>query len=292
MPVVPIRTWLFAPGSDERKTAKAIAGAADAVILDLEDAVAVAEKPLARQMVRDVLFGVEPDRNVWVRVNDLSTGMTADDLAAVCVGGLAGIVLPKAESGEMIRLASTMIDSYGGAGGVPEGQIRLAAIAETARGLLHLEDIAAGGGRLAYLMFGAGDLTNDIGIPTSNTGPHIQHGRIQTVLACRAHQLGAVDTAYFDVADVEAFSGDCADSKGLGFTGRGLIHPDQIAVANTAYSPSEAEVAAAKRMVDSFAEAERQGVAAIRVDGKLVDYAMVKNARQVLDLARTLAGRR
>jgi len=116
--VKPIRTWLFAPGMDARKCEKAVQSAADALILDLEDAVAISEKPKARLMLNQLVKSVSPERQVYVRVNDFMTGMTAEDLRAVCTGGIAGIVLPKAESAEMVRIASTMIDEFSRAEGL------------------------------------------------------------------------------------------------------------------------------------------------------------------------------
>jgi citrate lyase subunit beta/citryl-CoA lyase len=285
----PIRTWLFAPGMDERKTTKALASASDAIILDLEDAVAISEKPKAREMVRAVLGNVSPDRQVFVRVNDLMTGMTATDLDAACHGGIAGIILPKAESAEMVRIASTMIDALSEARGLPHGQIRIAGILESARGILRAEEIACAGGRLETLMFGAGDFTNDVGIPTSNIGPHIVNGKIQTALACRSGGLRPpIDTVFFDVTDSTGFDADCRQAKAFGFQGKAVIHPNQVEVANGVFSPSPEEIASARLVVDRFKEAEAAGVGAIRVEGKLIDYAMVKNAEKVLVTARAL----
>lgn len=283
----PLRSWLFAPGADRRKTEKALAGDADAVILDLEDAVAISEKPEARRMLRDVLSGVAPERQVYVRVNDLATGMTADDLQAVCVGGVAGIFLPKVDSAEAVRLAGALIDAS--ATDPARERIRLIGLVETARGVLNLREIAAAGGRLHGLMFGAGDFTSDLGIPTANTGPHILNGKIQTALACRANGLPhIIDAVYFDVTDAEGFLADCREAKALGFGGKGVIHPGQVAPANATFAPGAEEIALAKRIVASFREAEARGVGAIRVDGKLVDYPMVHNAEKVLAAARAL----
>lgn len=287
--VKPIRTWLFAPGMDARKCEKALQSSADALILDLEDAVAVSEKAKARVMLNALVKSVSPERQVYVRVNDFMTGMTAEDLRAVCVGGIAGIVLPKAESAEMVRIASTMIDELSRAAGLPHGQITMCGILETARGVLRAEEIAAAGGRLSTLMFGAGDYTGDLGIPTSNIGPHLLNGKIQTALACRAAGICApVDTVFFDVTDTSGFEADCRQAKGLGFQGKAVIHPNQIEMANSVFSPTSDEIAYARLVVDSFAKAEAEGVGAIRVQGKLIDYAMVKTSQKLLDTARAL----
>ena len=287
--VKPIRTWLFAPGMDARKCEKAVQSSADALILDLEDAVAVSEKAKARLMLNELVKTVSPERQVYVRVNDFMTGMTAEDLRAVCVGGIAGIVLPKAESAEMVRIASTMIDELSRAAGLPPNQISMCGILETARGVLRAEEIAAAGGRLSTLMFGAGDYTGDLGIPTSNVGPHLLHGKIQTALACRAAGIRPpVDTVFFDVTDASGFEVDCRQAQGLGFQGKAVIHPNQIEMANAVFSPTHDEIAYARLVVESFAKAEAEGVGAIRVQGKLIDYAMVKTSQKLLDTARAL----
>jgi citrate lyase subunit beta/citryl-CoA lyase len=287
----PKRSWLFAPGMDERKTAKALAGTADALILDLEDAVAISEKPRARAMIREVLGAQSLARQIYVRVNDIATGWTAQDIAAVCAPGLAGIVLPKVEAAETVRTVSALIDQAERAAGIPAGQVRLNAIVETARGIVNLPGIAAADGRLDLLMFGAADYTADLGIPTANTGSHITHGKIATVVASRAGGLAApVDTVFFDVTDSDGLAADCAEAKALGFQGKAVIHPNQIDPVNSAFTPSESEVAHALSIVGGFEAAERQGLGAVQIGGKLVDYAMLKAARKTLDTASALSG--
>ncbi|WGF88052.1 HpcH/HpaI aldolase/citrate lyase family protein [Marinivivus vitaminiproducens] len=286
----PSRTWLFVPGQDERKMAKAHASAADALILDLEDAVAISEKPRARTIVRAFLEQESPERQIFVRVNDIQTGWTAEDLQAVCVRGLAGIILPKVEAAETIRTVSSLIATYERAAGLPEGQVRMNAIIETARGVIRIAEIAEAGGRLETLMFGAGDHTADLGIPTANVGPHITHAKIMTVLACRAAGLAApIDTVFFDVTDREGFAADCEEAKALGFRGKAVIHPVQVDAANAAFTPSEDEVAYAGRVVDVFRDAERSGIGAVQLEGKLIDYAMLKTAEKTLATAKALA---
>ncbi|WP_226576047.1 HpcH/HpaI aldolase/citrate lyase family protein [Acuticoccus sediminis] len=285
--MTPNRTYLFVPGTEERKTDKALASAADALILDLEDAVAISEKARARDMVRSRLADVAPERQVYVRVNDIETGLTAEDIRAVCTGGLAGIILPKVEAAETVRTVSTLIDRAERSEGLAPGQIRLNAIIETGRGIARAVDIATAGGRLEALMFGAADYTADLGIPTSNIGPHITHGKIATVVASRAGGLAApVDTVFFDVTDAEGLAADCREAKALGFAGKAVIHPNQIDATNAAFTPSPSEVEAARHLVSAFREAEARGLGAVTVNGKLVDYAMLKVAEKTLALAR------
>lgn len=286
----PKRSWLFAPGTDARKTEKALASAADALILDLEDAVAISEKPRAQSLLRDLLRAQRLARQIYVRVNDIGTGWTAEDIEAVCAPGLAGIILPKVEAAETVRTVSTLIDQFERAAGVQHGQVRLNAIVETARGVLNLPGIAEAGGRLDLLMFGAADYCADLGIPTANTGPHLTHGKVATVVASRAAGLAApIDTVYFDITDEGGFAADCAEAMALGFGGKAVIHPRQIETANGAFTPSAAEVESARRIVDGFEAAERNGIGAVQINGKLVDYAMLKTARKTLETARAIS---
>lgn len=282
----PKRSWLFAPGMDERKMSGALASAADALILDIEDAVAITEKPRARKMIRDVLASQPLDRQIYVRVNDIETGWTAEDISAVCAPGLAGIILPKAEAAETIRTASALIERAEQSANLLPGQVRLNAIVETARGIVNLPEIAQAGGRLDALMFGAGDYTADLGIPTANVGPHILNGKIATMVGSRAGGLAPpIDTVFFDLTDDDGFAADCAEARSLGFQGKAVIHPKQIAAVNTAFKPTEVEIRAAQRIIDAFEEAERNGIGAVRIDGKLVDYAMLKSAKKTLATA-------
>jgi len=287
--MTPKRTWLFAPGMDERKMSKAAESAADALILDLEDAVAVSEKPRARTMIRAQLEQQSTGRPIYVRVNDVTTGWTAEDIQAVCVAGLSGIIVPKVEGAETIRTVSALIDSAERAAGLPSGQIRLNAIIETARGVVHIASIAEAAGRLDMLMFGAADYTADLGIPTSNAGPHIVHAKVATVVASRSAGLAApIDTVFFDVKDQEGLAADCVQAKALGFQGKAVIHPNQIECVNSSFTPSSSEIAAAQRVVNTFCEAERNGIGAVQLDGKLIDYAMLKTAEKTLAMAQVL----
>jgi citrate lyase subunit beta/citryl-CoA lyase len=287
--IKPKRSWLFAPGMDERKMGKATASAVDALILDLEDAVAISEKSRARVMIRALLEQQSAERQIYVRVNDVTTGWTAEDVQAVAVAGLAGIILPKVEAAETIRTVSALIDGAERAAGLPSGQVRLNAIIETARGVVHIASIAEAAGRLDMLMFGAGDYTADLAIPTSNVGPHIVHAKIATVVASRSAGLAApVDTVFFDLTDPEGLATDCAQAKALGFQGKAVIHPNQIECVNSSFTPSSSEIAAAQRVLNTFREAERNGIGAVQLDGKLVDYAMLKVAEKTLAMAQVL----
>lgn len=286
----PKRSWLFVPGTDEQRMRKAAESAADALIVDLEDAVAISEKKRARGLVRAFLHEQTRDRQIYVRVNDLRTGWTFEDIEAVTCEGLAGIILPKVEAVEAIVTASAYLDTCERQAGIAPGQVRLNAIIETARGILFAGEIAfAGGGRLDTMMFGAGDYTADLGIATSNVGPHITHGKVVTAVACRAAGLQEpIDTVFFDLQDEEGFAADCRDGYELGFAGKAVIHPRQIEGANAAYTPTPTAVKKARRLLEAFQEAEKNGLGAVQLDGKLVDYAMLRTAQRTISLANAI----
>ncbi len=288
----PKRSWLFAPGNDARKVGKALQAGADCVILDLEDAVALDAKPAARTQVKAVLdeLGDGAAPPAYVRINDWSTGMTAADIRAVMSPGLAGVLLPKAESAEVVRHVDHLVSEEEARIGRDRGTTDLVALIESAAGLVHADAVAGACARLSCLAFGAGDLCGDLGIPTANAGPHIEHGKIRVVWASRAAGLERpIDTVFFDLTDPAGLRADCEHAKALGFQGKAVIHPNQIAVVNELLAPSPAEIALARKIVAAFEAAEAGGVAAIRVEGKLIDYAMVKSARKMLETADALA---
>ncbi|MDR5907478.1 CoA ester lyase [Franzmannia qiaohouensis] len=283
------RSWLFVPGMDERKINKAVTSEADVLLLDLEDAVALSEKDRARKITHEAIISHGEKSRIFVRVNDWATGMTLSDLRAVCVPGLSGILLPMVENSHTVKTVSHHISALEKERDIQPGSIEIMSLIETAAGVLHAAESAQAGGRLTVMMPGAGDLTQDLGIPTSNVGHHVLNAKIQVALASRAGGLQApVDTAFFDITDDEGYRADCEQAKSLGFQGKAAIHPRQVKIANEVFSPSEAEIVEAKKIVDAFREAERQGLGAITVDNKLVDYAMVKTSDKLLSKARTL----
>lgn len=284
------RSWLFVPGMDERKIRKAVASEADVLILDLEDAVALSEKEHARLVTREAIERYGEQARIFVRINDWSTGMTTTDLRAICVPGLAGILMPMVDGAHTLRIVDELIGSLEEQNGIVTGSVELMGLVETAMGVLNVAESARAGGRLRVMMPGAGDLTQDLGIPTANVGHHVLNAKIQVALASRAGGLqGPVDTAFFDITDDEGYRIDCEQAKSLGFQGKAAIHPRQVAIANAVFSPSPDEIIEAQKIVKAFREAERQGLGAITVDNKLVDYAMVKTADKLLAKAQALS---
>jgi citrate lyase subunit beta/citryl-CoA lyase len=283
------RSFLFAPANHARRVEKALTLAADAVILDLEDAVAVAEKPAARQAVLAAL--ARPRRcRFYVRVNAMGTEWGYADLVGVVVPGVDGIVLPKLESADEIKAADWVIGAVEREHGLPPGRIDLLPIIETAAGFTNLETIARAKTRVRRLAFGAGDFTFDLGITWSRGELELLPYRSAFVVISRAAGLEApVDTVWVDLKDAEGFAQSSAHVRALGFQGKLCIHPDQVPVANQIFSPDEQAVAQARRVIEAFNQAEAQGLASIQLDGRFIDYPIVFAARRVVAQAEEIA---
>lgn len=276
------RSYLFVPATSVRKMDKAYASAADAIIIDLEDAVATSEKPAARTAIA-TLVPATPARPTWIRINAVGTGFCFEDLQACCRPGVAGLLLPKVESAEQVRMVDWVLSSLEQARGLPAGGITLAGIVETALGLQHVAASAGAAPRLRRLMFGAVDLAADLGIDISDDVGATNQARFAISCASRAAGLQPpVDTAYTDIPNLEGLRATATRARALGYTGKACIHPGQIAVVNEVFTPSDSEVAWARRVVERFGQAEREGLAAITLDGQMLDYPVVEKARRLL----------
>lgn len=274
-----VRSPLFTPANHARRVEKALAGAADGVILDLEDAVATAEKGAARHGAASVLAGIRP-KPVFVRVNALGTPFCYDDLLAVAPGAPDAIVLPKAESLSDIRTVDWLLHQLEARHGLPSGGIALLPILETAEGIAHAREIA-GGPRVGRLMFGAVDLALDMDLVLDEdamAGP-----RFAIALASRqAGLVGPLDTAFVDVAAPGRLRETTLRARALGFTGKACIHPAQVEVVQAVFTPTAAALDRARRVVAAFEAAEREGSAAMMLDGAMIDVPVVLQARRLL----------
>lgn len=298
---MPLRSLLFAPATASRHVEKALAGAADGVIIDLEDAIAIAEKPQARLAAREALdrragspaTGASPQ--VYVRVNGLTTPFAYDDLRAVVGPGLDGIVLPKTESAAQMATVDWLLTQLERATGLAAGAIEVMPIIETAAGVAHMAEIAAAGretGRARRLNFGAGDFSLDTNMTWIVGHEGLLWARAQLVIASRAADLEApLDTVYAQLHDDGGLRVEAEQARRLGFQGKACIHPRQVEIVNAAFSPSAEEVTQARAIVDAFAEAEAQGVASLRVGGQFIDYPVAARARRTLDLAAQIEQR-
>jgi citrate lyase subunit beta/citryl-CoA lyase len=286
-----LRSLLFVPANQPDRFPKAIASGADAVILDLEDTVPAIEKPAARAAIRDALPKLS-GAALYVRVNPVDTVHCFGDLLAVAEAGLAGVMQPKVESAGQIETVDWLLHQLERERGLPDGAIDLLPIVETAKGLAALDAIARASVRVRRLTFGAGDLCRDLGMTMTPDEAPIADARARVVLGSRLAGLEPpIDTVYFDVRNVEGFGIVARRARTLGFQGKLCIHPDQVAPANAAFSPSSDEIARAKRVIAAFEVAEAKGIASIEVEGTFVDYPIVAQARRTLALAERIAGR-
>lgn len=270
-----LRSLLFVPGDRPERMEKALALGADALILDLEDAVAPAAKPAARQMVAAFL-ATERRATLFVRVNPLDSGLVDDDLAAILPGRPDGIVLPKAEGAASLATLDARL----------AGDIMILPIAtETPAAIFGLGSYGGVTPRLAGLTWGAEDLPAAIGARTSREPdgsftPPYQLARSLTLFGAHAAGVPAIETVYPDFRDLEGLAAYAARGRRDGFTGMMAIHPNQVPVINAAFAPSEAEIAHARAVVALFAANPEAG--ALSLDGKMVDAPHLKAAQRLL----------
>ena len=282
-----LRSLLFVPGDSERKFARAGDCGADALILDLEDSVAPPRKGAARALVAS-LIDDKPKRawSCFVRVNALDTGLTLDDLAAVVKPGLDAVLIPKASGAADLASIAARLDALEAQAGMAQGAVQLAPVAtETPKAMFALGSYAPPHPRLIALTWGAEDLSAALGAPDNKepdgawTFPY-QLARAQCLFAASAAEVAAIDTVFTDFRDSRGLEQDCRRSRRDGFVGRLAIHPDQVAIINRAYAPSEAEIEHARKIVAAF-EAD-PGAGTLGVDGKMVDIPHLKAARKTL----------
>lgn len=278
-----LRALLFAPGSDERKLAKVGTFGADGIVIDLEDAVADDRKVAARAPTRAAIPTYGQDTAVMVRVNGITTGVLEDDVAAVVTEGLDAILLPKVEDAETLTRADAAVAVAEQAAGLETGTIRLLASIETPLGITRCESILAGApARVHTSLFGPGDFSTALGVDLTPDATEILYARSRIVVATRAAGLAApIDGPWLWLDDVEGLQTDSALSRQLGFQGRTTVYPPQAEPVLRAYSElSDEDAARARRIVEAFERAEARGVAALRVDGRFVDYPIYRLARQ------------
>lgn len=290
LPFAMPRSLLFVPGDSERKMEKALAIRPDAIILDLEDAVAADRLPLARGLVRAFLDARPQGRDsqLWVRINPLDTPLSLDDLAAVVGGRPDAILLPKTRSGADIARLSHMLDVLEVREGVARGTVRIMPVAtETGPGLFALDSYRGSGERLVGLTWGAEDIAAVVGA-TSNRRPDgvyddlYRLARTLCLVGAKAAGVAAIDTIWADFRDLDGLRADAEAARRMGFSGKIAIHPDQVAVIHEAFTPSPAEIAHARRVVGAFATV---GTGTVGLDGRMLDMPHLKQAQNILAMA-------
>lgn len=281
----PRRSVLYMPGSRSRALEKAKTLPADALILDLEDAVAIAEKDAARSLVaaavRERGFG---RREVIVRINGLDTPWGREDLEMAAFVGPEAILIPKVESADTVQQVAARLATLG----APE-HTAIWAMMETPLAMLKAPEIAGSSTRLACLVMGTNDLVKELQAEHTETRVPVLTALSFCILAARAHKLAILDGVYNAIQDEDALRRSCEQGRAMGFDGKTLIHPAQIAVTNAVFAPSEAELDLARRYVTAFEAAERAGRGVAVVDGKLVETLHVENAKRLLAQAEAIA---
>ena len=280
----PRRSVLYMPGSNTRAQEKAKSLPADAIILDLEDAVAPDAKAEARaQVCASVSNGGYGGREMIIRANGLDTPWGEDDIRAAAKVGPDAILIPKVESAQMVHDALAIMD----AAGAPE-TMALWCMMETPRGILHAEEIASASPRLGALIMGTSDLVKDVhALHTPMRMPMLTSLAI-CILAARAEGLAVLDGVYLGIKDPEGFHAACVQGLELGFDGKTLIHPTQVEPANEVFAPDADAVTHSYKVIGAFAEAEKEGKGVVVVDGNLVENLHVENAKRLVALAEAI----
>jgi len=280
---------LFAPANDLRKAGKALLLDADGVVLDLEDAVAMSEKINARNALKEAL-ALPRKGDVFVRVNSAQTDLVLGDLMAAVTEGVKGIVLAKSETAEEVRQVDWVMGLLEKERGMPPGGLELIPFLESARAIINACSIASACPRVSRLFFGGVDYVLDIGTSFSKGGTELFYARSQLVVASRAAGIEPpVDTVYPDFKDIEGLVADARAVRQMGFQGKLAIHPGQIGPLNEVFSPTEEEIAWARKVVAAFDRSEAMGQAVLQVDGKMIEYPIANRARRVLALAEQIA---
>ena len=286
-----VRSMLFTPGHRPDLIAKACGSAADAVIVDLEDAVATSAKDRARSNLASLPDSVIP---VFVRINGFETGLLWEDIVAAVHAGVAGVILPKAEDRNVLLKICGALSAMETATGQPEGSIALIPMIETAVGVQNAFEILDGCPRAEAVMFGSGeqgDLVADLGVQWEPTGTGLHYSRSRVLLAARAAGVPhPMDGVFMNFRDQDALRVESQLARRMGYVAKLAIHPAQVGVINEVFTPTPEEVARHRAILEEFEKAEAEGTASIDADGRMVDYAVARTARSVL--ARAEAARR
>ncbi len=281
-----MRSWLFVPGNRPRMIQKAPTLGADVIVYDLEDALPAAEKASGRKLVAEALEAPAGRSLRYVRVEaDPEPGL--EDARAVVGPGLDGLVLPKVSDVSLLHRTDAALEALEAGAGLEPGSVRILAMIESARGLLAAPAIAAASPRMVGLFFGAEDFTLDLGVFASEEeGPdEMLYARSAVAVAAASRGLVAVDRIVPEFRTLEPLAADTKRARRLGFGGKGVIHPRQIACVHQSLAPSREQVEKAREVIQHFEQAHREGAGTLQVEGKMVDRPIVEKARRLLQMA-------
>ena len=281
------RALLYMPGDDRRKIEKATSLGVDCICMDMEDGVAITRKVEARAVIAQAMKELDFGKSErCIRINSIGSGLEAYDLVAALATNPNTIVVPKIESADQVRWVSDHIESYELSSNQDIGSVRLLAGVETAKGIMNLRKISEADRRLEAIIFGAEDYAASIGARRTKEATEVLYARQAVITACAANDLQAIDMVYIDFRDREGLRIEAEQGAGWGFSGKQVIHPNQVPVVQKAFTPSAEEINYAKRVVETFEASQREGRGAYALDGKMIDMPLLKNARKVLDRAR------
>ncbi len=292
-----LKTALFAPGINLKVISKAMTSNVDAVILDLEDSVPLARKAEARKIVRNTILEAFKTKNgssqpaILVRVNAIDTGLLEEDINAVTVLGLDMLLIAKAENVDDIKKISNQIDVLENESGIKGIEIGLQI--ESALGVYNCYNLIKASSRVTLTCIGTaqdGDLQNNLGCGWSEEGIEMLYARSKVLLDSRAAgNVVPIDGVFANLNDEDSLFKESILSARLGYVGRTIIHPKQISAVLKAYGPSLSELNYYRRLIGVFEEAERNGIAAIQMDDKLIDYAMYRQAKRIVGMDKDIS---
>ncbi len=280
------RALLYMPGDDRHKIEKALTLGVDCVCMDMEDGVALNRKAEARRSIAAALRELGFGRSEKLaRINAVGSGLETEDIEAVLPFGPDGVVVPKVERLDQIQWASEKIEAAELAYGWPIHSIRMLVGVETPRAILNLNEIASHP-RLDALIFGGEDFAASVGAIRTPTALELLYARSAVVAACAAYELQAIDMVTVDFKDLETVRREASFGAQLGYTGKQVIHPNQVAPVQEAFTPDEAAIESARRLVEAFKLHQAQGTGAFALDGRMIDKPLVMAAERVLERAR------
>lgn len=281
------RALMYVPGNDERKIAKAAGLNADAIILDLEDGVSANRKDEARQGILKALQEVDFCRSErLVRINSLASGRALGDLLAVMPGKPDAILVPKADSAEIVREVDSLVSEMEQDLDIESGRTAIILTIESARAFIDLQEICSSSKRIEGLVFGAEDFTADTGITRTLDARELLYARSQLVMHAAAFGLNSIDMVQTNFSDLALLERECREGAELGFTGKQVIHPAQVDIVQAAFTPSSKLIEYARRVMEAAQAAMKEGKGAFTLDGQMVDTPVIKRAEKILARAR------
>jgi citrate lyase beta subunit len=281
------RALLYMPGDDLYKINKAATLGVDSICMDMEDGVAINRKEAARATIAQALGSIHfGTAEKLARINPVGSGLEEQDLAAVLPARPDGIVVPKIHSPAQVHWVDVQITQAESSLGIPVGSIGLIAIIESAAAIMNIKEIAGSSARLQAFIFGAEDLAGDIGATRTREAWEVFYARSAVVTCAAAFRLQAIDMVYIDFRDSEGLHQEALEGARMGFSGKQIIHPNQVEVVQHAFTPTDEAIDHALRLVEAFQVYQQSGQGAFAINGKMIDAPLIRAAENTLARAR------